>query len=71
MNTDHNSLRHFLTQKELNDRQQKWVRKFQSYEFEIEYNNGKINVVVDALSRKPTLSLLQMLTKWKVQWGDE
>ena len=37
--TDHNSLRYFLEQKELNERQQKWVRKIQAYDFEIEYVN--------------------------------
>ena len=61
--TDHNSLRHFLTQKELNDRQHKWVNKVQYYEFNVEYKKGNMNVVVDALSRKPTVSLLQMLTE--------
>ena len=68
---DNNSLRNFLTQKEINDRQQKWVRKVQSYDFDIEYHKGKLNVVVDALCHKPTLSLLQMLTEWKVQLGTE
>ena len=58
MKTDHNSLRHFLTQKELNDRKQKWVRKVQSYDFDIEYKKGEMNVVANTLSRKPTLPLL-------------
>ena len=71
MNTDHNSLRHFLTQKELNDMKRKWVRKVHSYDFNIKYKKGKLNVVVDALSCNPTLSLLQMLTKWKIQLGIE
>ena len=59
MKTDHNNLRFFLEQKELNERQQKWVSKVQAYDFEIEYVKGKNNVVADALSRRPaTLSLL-------------
>ena len=49
--TDHNNLKYFLEQKELNERQQKWVSKIQAYDFEIEYANGKRNVVADALSR--------------------
>ena len=49
--TDHNSLKHFLEQKELNERQQKWVSKVQAYDFEIEYVKGKNNLVADALSR--------------------
>ena len=55
---DHNSLKYFLEQKELNERQQKWVSKVQAYDFEIEYVKGKNNVVADALSRRPaSLSL--------------
>ena len=49
MKTYHNSLRHFLTQKELNDRQQNWVSNVHSYDFDIEYKKGKMNAVVDAL----------------------
>ena len=67
VNTDHNSLRHFLIQKELNDRKQKWVRKFQSYDFYIEYKKGKINVVVDSLSMRPTISLMHVPNDWKYQ----
>ena len=67
MKIDHNNLRHFLTQNELNDRKQKWVSKVQSFDFDIEYKNGKMNVVADALSRKLTFSLLQMFNAWKIQ----
>jgi hypothetical protein len=42
---NHNSLRHFLGQKDLNERQQKWVRKLQAYDFNIEYVKGKKNAV--------------------------
>ena len=64
--TDHNSLWFFLEQKELNERQQKWVSKVQAYDFEIEYVKGKSNVVVDALSRRPVaLSLLEISVDWK------
>ena len=63
---DHNSLRHFLTQKELNERHPKWVSKVQSFDFDIKYKKGKMNVVADALSHNPTFSLLQMLNEWKI-----
>ena len=55
-----------MEQKELNERQQKWVSKVQTYDFEIEYVKGKNNVVADALSRRPaTLSLLEISVDWK------
>ena len=64
--TNHNSLKYFLEQKELNEQQQKWVSKVQAYDFEIEYVKGKNNVVADALSRRPTsLSLMSISTDWR------
>jgi hypothetical protein len=39
--TDHNSLKYFLDQKDLNERQQKWVSKIQAYDFDIEFVKGK------------------------------
>jgi hypothetical protein len=63
---DHNSLRYFLDQKDLNERKQKWVSKIHPYEFDIEYVKGKANVVVDSLSRRPTTcSLMEVSTDWK------
>ena len=69
--TDHNSLRHFLTQREINDRKQKCVRKIQSYNFDIKYKKGKMNVVVDTLSRQPTISLMHVPNDWKSQLAIE
>ena len=69
--TDHNSLRHFLTQKELNDRQKKWVSKVQSFDFDIEYKRGKMNVVADPLSRWAIFSLLQICNEWMIQLATE
>ena len=63
--TDHNSLRYFLTQKDLNERQQKWVSKIQEFEFDIEYVKGKNNVVANALSRRPSISLMDVAINWK------
>ena len=63
--TDHNSLRHFLTQKDLNERKQKWVRKIQAYDFNIEYVKEKNNNVADALSRRPSFSLMDIAKDWK------
>ncbi|GJR06063.1 reverse transcriptase domain-containing protein [Tanacetum coccineum] len=50
--TDHKSLQHIFSQKELNMRQRRWIELFSDYDCEIRYHPGKANVVVDALSRK-------------------
>ena len=68
MKTNHNSLRFFLEQKQLQERQKKWVSKIQAYDFDIEYVKGKRNVVEYSLSRRPgALSLMSMDTYWKAQ----
>jgi hypothetical protein len=64
--TDHNNLRYFLEQRDLNKRQQKWVSKVQAYDFDIEYVKGKKNIVVDTLSRRPaTFSMTEISMDWK------
>jgi hypothetical protein len=63
--TDHNSFKYFLNQKDLNERQQKWVSKIQACDFDIEFVKGKNNVVVDALSRTP---LVYAMTDISVDW---
>ncbi|GJV39195.1 putative reverse transcriptase domain-containing protein [Tanacetum coccineum] len=50
--TDHKSLQHIFSQKELNMRQHRWIKLFSDYDCEIRYHPGKENVVADALSRK-------------------
>ena len=63
--TDHNSLRHFLTQKDLNERKEKWLSKIQAYDFDIEYVKGKNKIVSNALSRIPSFSLMDIAKDWK------
>jgi hypothetical protein len=64
--TDHNSLKYFLDQKDLSERQKKWVSKIQAFEFDIEYVKGKRNIMADALSRRPAgCSMMDIYTYWK------
>lgn len=66
--TGHNNLRFFLEQKQLQERQQKWVSKLQAYAIVIEYVKGKHNMVDNALSRRPTsLSLMSIAVDWRAQ----
>jgi hypothetical protein len=63
VHTYHNNLRYFLEQRDLDERQHKWVRKVQTYDFDIEYVKGKTNIFVDALSKRPTtFSMIEIST---------
>ncbi|KAJ0557544.1 putative nucleotidyltransferase, Ribonuclease H [Helianthus annuus] len=50
--TDHKSLRYIFGQKELNMRQRRWMEILSDYDCDIQYHEGKANIVADALSRK-------------------
>ena len=50
--TDHNNLKGFMKQKELNARQARWALKLAAYDFEIFHRAGKLNPA-DAPSRRP------------------
>jgi hypothetical protein len=64
--SDHNSLKYLLEQKDLNERQQKWVSRIHAYDFDIEFVKGKNNVVADALSRRPSIfSMIGVSVDWK------
>ncbi|XP_070008757.1 uncharacterized protein [Nicotiana sylvestris] len=50
--TDHRSLQHVLTQRDLNLRKRRWLELLKDYDISILYHLGKANVVADALSKK-------------------
>lgn len=59
--TDHKSLKYLFTQKELNMRQRRWLELIKDYDLDIQYHEGKANVVADALSRKSSHSVNAMV----------
>ncbi|GMI67908.1 hypothetical protein HRI_000460100 [Hibiscus trionum] len=59
--TDYQSLR-FLTENQVvTPTQQKWVIKMMGYDFEVCYKKGINNTIADALSRRPTVALIQTM----------
>jgi transposase InsO family protein len=72
--TDHQSLRYLSTQPHLSPRQVRWSEFLQQFDMEVEYKEGKANVVADALSRRAdhkTSASLNSLTEMKVRPSDE
>ena len=55
--TDHKSLKYLPSQRELNLKQHRWMELIKDYNCVIDYHLGKVNVVVDALSRKSVQTL--------------
>ena len=51
--TEDKSLMYLFSQKELNQRQRRWIEIIEDYEFALQYHPMKVNVIADALSRKP------------------
>ena len=42
-----------------------WIIKIQAYDFDIEYVKGKNNIVANALSQRPSFSLMDIVKNWK------
>jgi hypothetical protein len=61
---DHKSLKYIFTQSDVNMRQRRWLELIKDYELEVHYHPGKVNIIVDTLSRKahcnclPTIHLM-------------
>jgi hypothetical protein len=54
---DHEILKYFFTENELNMRQRRWLELTKDYDCKINYHSSKANVVANALSRKSTMEL--------------
>ncbi|XP_070672116.1 uncharacterized protein [Malus domestica] len=50
--TDHKSIQYLFTQRDLNLRQQRWIKLLSDYDCTIEYHPGCANAVADTLSKK-------------------
>jgi len=55
IHSDHESLKYLKSQSKLNKRLVKWVEFIEQFPYVIKHKQGKINVIVDALSRIYTL----------------
>jgi hypothetical protein len=53
LKTDHQSLKHLFTQRDMNARKRRWSEFMSEYDFGISYIKGKENVVAYALSMRP------------------
>ena len=51
--TDHASLRTAVNSPHLSQRMARWMSFFVEYDFSVESKPGRLNVVADALSRRP------------------
>ena len=55
--TDHKSLKYIFTHKDLNMRKIRWLKLIKDYHLDIQYHEGKANIVTHALSRKSSHSV--------------
>ena len=51
VHTDNNPLMYFLTSPNMDAMKQRWINKLAKYDFSLEYQKGKNNTVINALSR--------------------
>ena len=68
--THQKSLKFILEQQEIGVEYQKWAQKLLGYNFDIKFRPGSTNATADALSRHPTLALLQLAAISTATWVD-
>ena len=44
-------------------RQRRWLELMTDYDINLQYHAGKVNVVLDALSRRPEANMVMLLTQ--------
>ncbi|MCO5611700.1 hypothetical protein L7F22_065958 [Adiantum nelumboides] len=62
LRTDHQSLKYFMTQTKLSDKQMRWANFLSRFNFHIAHFAGKHNQVADALSRRPKVNAVSIAT---------
>ncbi|MCO5579927.1 hypothetical protein L7F22_033794 [Adiantum nelumboides] len=56
--TDHQSLRYFLTQRKISEKQIRWANFLSMFHFQILHTSGTKNAVADALFRRPKINAI-------------
>jgi hypothetical protein len=65
--SDQQALSWFWSQRQLDKQQARWMAKLQAYDLQLKYIQGKLNLVADALSRRPDHRSAQLcLCLWPV-----
>jgi len=63
--TNYKSLKYIFTHKELKMHQRRWLELMVDYDIDLQYHPRKVNVVPDALSRKPGACMVMQITQQK------
>lgn len=66
--TDHSALLWLFKQQNLTGRLARWVMKLQQFDFELKHVKGKHNIVPDAISRIPQVSLINFQVQPTDTW---
>ena len=58
IHTNHQSIKYFMTQTKISDKQMRWANFLSHFNFHIAHIVGKHNLVADALSRRPMVNAI-------------